>query len=216
MNEEQDPFVVLSWTAESYVSASGEPTDFLYETDGDLLVVNDADDRSLVGKFRLYYVDVERAINNGMPIFDVLDSYAQTVDYYDALFGVNAPEFSDSLMKTLNDDVFGSNVLILDRLEILPKYRGRGLGLSVMRHMIERFAGGAAVIAIKPFPLQFELESSREDGKKWKVDLGLSELSKNERNATKKLRDYYGRLGFVGMRGTPFMVKASAWVMPSD
>jgi len=216
MDEEQDTYVVLRWTAESPVFVSGEPNDFIYETDGDLLAVNEADDRSLVGKFRLYYVDIERAINNGMPIFDVFDSYAQTVDYYDALFGANSSEFSDSLMNILKHDVFDSNVLILDRLEILPKYRGRGLGLSVMQHLIERFAGGTAVIATKPFPLQLEPDPSSEDGKKWRADLGLSTLSKNEQKATEKLRDYYSRLGFVSMRGTPFMVRASAWVMPSD
>jgi len=216
MIEEQDPFVVLSWSAESFVSASGEPHDFIYETDGDLLAIDDADNRSLIGKFRLYYIDVERALNDGMPIFDVFDSYAQTFDYYDSLFGNNSPEFSDALMKILDYDVFGSNVLILDRLEILPKYRGRGLGLSVMRNMIARFAGGAAVIAIKPFPLQFEPESSAEDQKKWRADLGLTTLSKNKRNATKKLRNYYSRLGFVSMRGTSFMVRAGAWAMSSD
>jgi GNAT superfamily N-acetyltransferase len=213
--EEQDPYVVLSSNAESFIFESGEPSDFIYETSGDLLAVNDADDRSLVGKFRLYYIDVGRAINHGTSVFDVFDSYAHTLGYYDALFDPNSSEFSGSLMNILEYDVFDSNVLILDRLEILPKYRGRGLGLSVMRHMIERFAGGAAVVAIKPFPLQLEPDPSDENEKRWRVDLGLPTLSKNKRNTTKKLSDYYRRLGFVRMRGTPFMVRASAWILPS-
>ena len=216
MTEEQNQYVVLRWTTESFVSESDEPDDFIYETSGYLLTVNnDNNHKSLTGKFRLYYVDVERAANHGIPAFDVFDSYAHTVDYHDALFGASSPEFSDQLMDILRYDVVGSNVLILDRLEILPKYRNRGLGLSVMRHMIERFASGTAVVAIKPFPLQFEPEPLCEDEKKWRVYLGLPELSKNTRSATKKLRDYYSRLGFISMHGTPFMVRSSIWNIPA-
>lgn len=214
MTEERDPFVVMSWTVESCVFESGEPDDFIYETSGDLLSVDADDARSLVGKFRIYYVDVGRAVDEGMPVFDVFDSYSHTVGYYDAIFGAKSPDFSDRLMKLLNYDVVGSNVLILDRLEVLPQYRRRGVGLRIMRNMMKRFGGGAAVVAIKPFPLQFEVEPSNEDERKWRTELGLGQLPKNEPVATKKLRDYYGRLGFLRVSRTPFMVRATAWAMP--
>ena len=95
MTEEQDPFVVMRWTAESRVFDSGEPDNFIYETSGDLVNVDDDDGQSLVGKFRIYYVDVERALNEGMSIFDVFDTYSNTVEYYGAIFGANSPDFSD-------------------------------------------------------------------------------------------------------------------------
>jgi hypothetical protein len=109
MAEEREPSIFMRWTEEYGVFESSEPDDFIYETSGDLLV--DADDgETPVGKFRVYYVDVERAIDEEMPVFDVLDSYSHTVEYYDAIFGTNSPNFSDRLMKLLEYDVFGSNV----------------------------------------------------------------------------------------------------------
>ena len=86
--------------------------------------------------------------------FDVLDTHAETVEYYDVIYGRSESEFNDTLLSLLNDDIFLSNLLIIDRLEILPSYRGRNLGLIIMRRLIQRFSWGVGVIAIKPFPLQ--------------------------------------------------------------
>jgi len=106
-------------------------------------------------------------------------------------------------------------VLILDRLEILPKFRGKCAGLAVMAEMIRRFSPGAALVAIKPFPLQFEPAPSSDDEKKWRRDLGLAELPEGKRIATKKLFDYYSRLGFLRLGRTPFMVRGSGRPLPS-
>ena len=84
----------------------------------------------------------------------------------------------------------------------------------MMRHMIKRFGAGTAIVAIKPYPLQFEVEPSNEDDRRWRTELKLTQLPKNRLVATKKLSDYYGRLGFVRISRTPFMVRATAWLMP--
>jgi hypothetical protein len=41
----------------------------------------------------------------------------------------------------------GADLLILDRIEILPKYQGGGAGLLVLISLIERFGAGAGVLA---------------------------------------------------------------------
>ncbi|MDH3693805.1 MAG: hypothetical protein OER96_04460, partial [Gammaproteobacteria bacterium] len=65
MTEESGLFVVMNWASESLVEGSGEPEDFMYETSGKLIYVSVDDERSFVGRFRLYYIDVERAVNEG-------------------------------------------------------------------------------------------------------------------------------------------------------
>jgi GNAT superfamily N-acetyltransferase len=214
MNADNGCYLVMSWTDESYVGHSGEPDEYVYETTGDLYRVGENDERELAGKFRVTYIDVDRAANDGMSVSDVFDAHEYIVGYFDALYGSNAPEFDNRVMELLGYDILGSNVLILDRLELLPRYRGRGLGLKVMRHMICRFAAGAAVVAIKPFPLQFEYEPSDEDKRRWRADLGLAQFVKNERVATKKLRDYYSTLGFVRISRTPYMIRGTASPIP--
>jgi hypothetical protein len=45
------------------------------------------------------------------------------------------------------------------QMEIFPQYRGQQLGLKYVRAAITRFGIGCQLVAIKPFPLQFEGES---------------------------------------------------------
>lgn len=207
--------VQMSWSGESYVSDDSEPSGLLYETFGTLFNVDDNNgDKELVGRFGLCYVDVGRAVNEGISLLEVLDSFDHTMEYYDPIFGGNDPDFGDQLLKVLDHDISGSNLLILDRLEILPKFRGKGLGLSIMREMMKRFSAGAAVVAIKPFPLQCELEPHRDEAKKWRSEMGLSHLPQNERLATKKLCDYYSKLGFRRLKHKPFMVRSTSWPLP--
>ena len=70
---------------------------------------------------------------------------------------------------------------------------------------MKRFGAGTAIVAIKPYPLQFEVEPSNEDDRRWRTELKLTQLPKNRLVAIKKLSDYYGRLGFVRISRTPFM-----------
>ena len=133
MVEEDAPIILLSWSGESYAAESEEPSDCIYETSGDLFAVGgETDERELAGKFRLNYVDVDRAMNYDCSVLEVLDSYSHTLEYYEPLFGSNAPNVSDHIIDLLEEEVFGSNVLILDRLEILPKFRRKCAGLAVM------------------------------------------------------------------------------------
>ena len=45
--------------------------------------------------------------------------------------------FSRRLHNLLGNEIEDSNFLILDRVELLPKYRGNGVGLLVLRSLIE-------------------------------------------------------------------------------
>jgi hypothetical protein len=100
------------------------------------------------------------------------------------------------LQKLLEDEIWNFNLLILDRVEILPKYRGAG------------------VVGMKPFPLQLEPKESR-DSSGWAKRLRLDDLPRDEKMAKKKLKRYYGKLGFVEMKSTPFMFRSMAWELPS-
>ena len=79
-----------------------------------------------------------------------------TCEYAEAILDSNEAPFSARLQKLLGDEIWNFNLLILDRVEILPKYRGGGVGLLVLTTVIERFGAGAGVVGMKPFPLQLE------------------------------------------------------------
>lgn len=189
-----------------------DPNYYLYETTGTVFNLDDNLRRSVAGRFKLYYADICAAVNAEASVYDIFDSHSTTVDYFDAVFDPDTFGFSERLSKLFNgDDAFG-NVLIIDRLEILPKYRSLNLGLVVMRRLIERFGAGAAVIAIKPFPLQCEAVGHQPD--KWRDSLELSGFDRQRRTATAKLRRHYAKLGFKAMKGTPFMFRQTSHALP--
>ena len=74
----------------------------------------------------------------------------------DVVLDPDETPFSRRLHNLLGNEIENFNFLILDRVELLPKYRGDGVGLLVLRSLIERFGAEAGVVGMKPFPLQLE------------------------------------------------------------
>ena len=186
-----------------------DPSDFLYETTGRILR-----GRSLVGRFKFYYVDFAAALNAQCSAHDVLDSYAQTEEFADSVIGDGDQYCSRRLNQLLQGDVHEMNVLIIDRLEIQPAFRGGGVGLFVIRKLIERFSSGAGVIALKAFPLQFEVDRAKK-ADPWSQRMALASFPLQKRSASAALRRYYGRLGFIAMPRTDFMFMSSTARLPS-
>jgi GNAT superfamily N-acetyltransferase len=210
--------VILRWEGATTSIDQLEPDEFAYETIGDVVsfdVVDGDEVEVLLGRFRLYYLDFDAALNAGVSAFDVIDSYSATADYYVAFFDDDASGFNERLLTLLNDDVLESNVLVIDRLELLPQYRGKRLGLRAMSALIRRFGAGAGVVAIKPFPLQFEAKTSVGEDSAWRAQLQLEKLSRSEKKSINALRRHYAQLGFAALRGTPFMFRSATTPLPN-
>jgi GNAT superfamily N-acetyltransferase len=214
MDDDDYKSIILSWDQEVYVSDYADPEDFTNEISGKVFAEGEDENRELAGNFKIYYVDVSRAMDNGISAFDVFDSHSQGLyDHYCELF--NGDEFNEKLQKHFNDDIYGSNLLILDRLEIVPKYRGKNWGLKVLRELIDRFSSGAGIVAIKPYPLQHELIDDSPEKQKWFENMELSKLTQDKNTGIKKLTEHYGKLGFQHVEDIEYMVLSTCLKMPS-
>jgi GNAT superfamily N-acetyltransferase len=170
--------------------------------EGDLLNV---DTRALAGKVKLFVVDLEGADKKGFGASGTLDLEAATEPYI-ALLSEEAGNFIPAVLKILGEEfVLNSNMLIIDRLELLPAYRGRGLGLKCMAACIRHLSAGCRIAAIKPFPLQFEPAGRTSD--EWQDALAFKSLSRDKRASTKRLKQHYGQLGFKHVSRTDLMVR---------
>jgi len=95
MNKEEDLVILMSWSGENYVSEYSDPHDFVYETSGDLFILDEFEGRESIGKFRVYYVDVERAMNERESIYYVLDDHsAEVAEYYEPIFESEGYDFN--------------------------------------------------------------------------------------------------------------------------
>ena len=214
-SEKTEAYETLSWRLEfdqeSYDHDSPFLSRFVFETTGRVVSYEWEREPRLIGKFRTYIVDVESAVDEGESIFNLFDDDALTMEYFEALYariGGRYRHHIGSLFDEL-EDLWRPNLLILDRLTIYPEFRNHDIGLEVITALIKRLKMGIGLIAIKPYQLQFDTDDPIE-----RQDLGLDNFAMSKRDATLKLREYYGRLGFMGVPKTPYMVRSASRLLP--
>lgn len=196
------------------------PENFLAEIKGRILyqeLESGNADSLLAGKLRAFYVDIEGAIEHDEDLSDIFDLEYTTEPFYLALFDPKTNEFNKYVRQPFGRDVIDDsvNLLILDRLEILPEYRGEGLGLACLYRCMQQYQHGCGIVAMKPFPLQFEPVRGSEDDDPWRQSLNLKAFGRDEKACTKKLESYYRRLGFK-ILGTGVMAAIPHYAEPLD
>jgi hypothetical protein len=120
----------------------------------------------------------------------------------DPLESGERPEFSSATIKALREEPYSLKTLLLSRMEINPKWRGRGIGLIAANSIIDRFGSDCAAVVCKPFPLQFENCVTKDNH---------SECVEARSAITK----YWKRLGFRSVKGTRLMVLSPNMRRPS-
>lgn len=63
-----------------------EPTDFIREIVGEILLAEDDDGPVRIGKFSVFYLDIALAWSHGQSQFDVFDGYSSTFSYYEQMY----------------------------------------------------------------------------------------------------------------------------------
>ncbi|MBT9462530.1 hypothetical protein [Hydrogenophaga sp.] len=205
-------FFTLEFSHELLVD-DDEPSRYVKEIEGVVWVYRGSR-KHRAGRFSIFIINVERALANDESVFDIFD-YASTTMGYLLLYGDDgeyAPEVTAILP---GGERWSPNLLILDRLEVLPKYRGYGIGLRVLRCLQEQFSMGCGLVAMKPFPLQFEGgDPAEKEGDPKFVTMGLGDFDRNQGRATARLCRYYAQLGFIGVPGTDFMISDPLMDLP--
>lgn len=191
------------------ISAGDEPPDrYAHEYEGSLRLLDENYEPGVtIGQFLATVLDVESAVNERQSILDVFDRTSETLGYFEALYEEDG-SFQKPVMRLLYGENYGMwepNALILQRLVICREHRGFGYGLQALQALIEEFRVGVGLIAMKPFPLQFE-GSVRARRNRETTPYQLDAFSGRFRSARTKLRRYYGRLGFKLVPKTDYMV----------
>lgn len=125
---------------------------------------------------------------------------------YSKLFVNHTSEFKDEIFETIGEELFSSNLFIVDRIEILPDFRGHSLARLAIEEAIRIFAGNVQLCVLKAFPLQFEVSNSNTD--KWTDSLKLLDFCDEGEIATQKLIDHYKAIGFHSLHDSKeYMVR---------
>jgi hypothetical protein len=182
-----------------------EPDDYVHEIEGAVAVFGSGGEiLGKLGDYLVKLIDVDSAIADNESVFDVFDQSASTIGYFD-LYEPSGGSFRESVLRAVGCEyeTVPCSLMIIDRLELAPMYREKGVGLMAMTCLIGRFRMGAGMVAIKPFPLQFEGEVS--DASEKLRRRGLDRYPASEVACVRRLKRHYSQLGFCSVPRMPFM-----------
>lgn len=204
-------YLAIQPAPEEYAGTVDEPSDFIHEIEGKvLLVAEPAELTRQVGEFKCLIIDADGASIHGIHPFDLYDTTQATMNLYDALLTTDGP--TARVLRALGQDygLWSHNLLVLDRLVIFPEFRGGKAGLRVLAMLMQRYQRGSQIVAMKPFPLQFEGGMEADEAAR----CGLKQFSCTMDYARRRLQRYYGELGFTKVTGTPYMVRSTEEPLP--
>ena len=117
--------------------------------------IRDDESEVFIGKINASLVQVGRIADAGENLFDVMDVQSREMaEYHAAFFEPDDWEYKEGIRRQF-PNILSLDLLILERAEIEPRFRKRGLGLLAVSRIIDLFAANCGLVAMKPFPLQF-------------------------------------------------------------
>ncbi|WP_338868467.1 hypothetical protein WBJ53_17615 [Spirosoma sp. SC4-14] len=145
-----------------------------------------------IGRASVSLFLLELGMNNEFPRFEIFDHSSEYLNLYEQIFTEQG-----EYIKPIQDysEEIHYNLLYIRQLELLPEWRGRGIGQKVLKDIIWRFEGCCGLVVLNAFPLQLQ-PGLPESTNLWTQQLLLSSLTSNAKVAQQKLNAFYKSVGF--------------------
>jgi len=154
----------------------------------------------VIGKASFKIVYIDQAINAGYDFYEMFDSIDKyTIDFAVQLFDFEWNEVNEDILKYYKYDCHALNICMLDRIEILPEFRGHKIATKVIKDIVFHFSTTCGLFVLQVFPLQFEGHTGESDD--WHKQLNLTLFESKEAVAFKRLSNYYRGIGFDKIPG---------------
>jgi GNAT superfamily N-acetyltransferase len=180
-------FAVHASLHEEYVES-----DFVYSILGKIFAKSeDSADEEDAGCIKASLVQFGEAMDHGISTERLGDGIDGSIaEYWERLFDLDTGYWREEIQDEY--EASPCDLLIIDCMEIRPKWRGMGVGPAAVDRTIDIFGAGCGLVACKPWPLQFTPAFARD--RKALKRLKAPVVGRDE--ALRKLRAYWSRLGF--------------------
>jgi hypothetical protein len=151
-----------------------------------------------IGSAKLLVFLIEQAWNSRYSLYEIIDAHSEyAARHIFKLFDAGSGDYAESVNEYYNYDVLKSNICLIEKIAILPEFRGYKIGAKAIKDILFHYSSACGLFAIQPYPLQFELD----DKKRENTRLGLEKLEQNKAKAFRKLTSYYKSIGFESVPG---------------
>jgi hypothetical protein len=144
-----------------------------------------------VGYIKASLVQFGEAMDHGINTQRLGDGIDGNIaEYWEVLFDLDTGWWKEEVQDGY--EASGCDLLIIDCMEISPKFRGTGIGPIAIDRTIDIFGPVCGLVACKPWPLQFTPGFARDR----KALNRLKAPGVGQVEALRKLRTYWSKLGF--------------------
>ncbi len=193
----EDESIFIDYTFGNVLVEYVDDDDYINHIEGTIYLEKYSGKKQRIGKFSLKQMLLGLACNEKYDTIDLCSSTRAITEIMSSLKDDFAQwGFSEAIDDAVETN--GTDVLIIERIEILPKYRSNGIGKRVVKDIIRRFSSSVDLIALKAFPIQFE---PKDAGDNFKKRMKYSGLEQNEELANTKLKKFYKDCGFYNVKG---------------
>lgn len=168
-----------------------------------MLFSDDDDEYIFIGKGVSILYLCEKAINEG---FDILDAFAENhhEKIYSILYNKNGGKQEEWEELFADNDSFNFNILVSDRLEILPEHQHHGYGKVIRQILRDFFSGCYGVEILHSFPLQLEMFDNNEP---WRAQMHYDTMNHNKSQAQASLNRCYLSTGYTQYHDTEYFYR---------
>ncbi len=148
------PVVTLEFTLRATSGEHYAETDFVHSIRGRILIDGERNAEKDAGYLTATLVQFDEAMDYEITPDRLGDGFDGGIsEYWERLFD----PAEGRLKKEIQDEhePLGCNLLIIDCVELWPKFRGRGVAKLAIERTIAIFGAGCGLVACKPWPLQF-------------------------------------------------------------
>jgi hypothetical protein len=192
----------LSINYKIHSSITDDPIDWIKEINGEVFICEE-DGEKIVAQCRHFFIDLENSKVAADYLLDIRHEIAPFISLYES----GTSSFTEEFLDIMEHDIWNSNLLVIDRIEILPNFRGKGLAGLIIEDAINSFSPRTDLAVLKAFPLQLEYKTTKHKPKKWERMMALSNLENNEAIARNKLISLYKSLGFIMIENNEIMAR---------
>lgn len=179
-----------------------DPTEFVNEINIDVYLTDEFGNlQEQIGKGKISQILFSLAMDCGFPLNDVMDATHSICQMSGVLFEWDKDkDFWDKI-----DSYFdylpleNYDICFLETLEVIEKYRGKGIGEKIIKSLVERFYSSCGLWVLKAFPMQHDIGIKTEKEENWSDWNRKMEYPKMEidfEKAQYQLFNYYKKKGF--------------------
>jgi len=201
-----------------------EPTEYLTQVHARIRLAEDqAEDPaasanqqipSLALRMSLTLYDLERAHADGQIPLEIFDCVSEgALEIYNQLYDGFAlrPEVE---VVVADDGVTSPSLLVIEAVEVLPRHRGRGLGLVAVLKAMQVLGPTGGVAVLVAAPLEHSL-SYDIDPATWRHEMEMDAFPPDGPEVRDKLAAYWGRLGFKGVANSSLQICSLGKILPT-